>query len=279
MRPPLINIILFLSTLITTVAAGALMADGNLLPEPLKIYRGLPFSLTLLTILGVHELGHYFVSKKRKVECSLPYFIPIPPPFSLLGTFGAFIKMKSTVTDRAVLIEIGLAGPLFGFLVAVLAVVIGLSYSEVRQAGPEVAQSLTFGSSLLFSGLTWLVLGVYTGSQEIIVLHPMAFAGWIGFLVTSLNLLPAGQLDGGHIIYALVGGRFRLMTRVVFVILLGLGYFWPGWFFWAGIILFFGFRHPPLLDEYSPLPWTHKALALIGGLIFLGTFVPVPFSL
>lgn len=278
MRIPWINIFLFLATVVTTVVAGTILENVNPLVEPWKLYRGLPFSLTLLTILSVHELAHYLVSRRGRVQCSLPYFIPIPPPLSLLGTLGAFIKMKSRINDRAILMEIGLAGPLAGFCVAVMAVLIGLTQSQISAASPELAYDPIFGSSLLFSFLTWLVLGVSASSEEIIVLNPMAFAGWIGLFVTTLNLLPAGQLDGGHIIYALLGRRSRLIPRGVFVVLLGLGVLWQGWFFWAAIILILGFRHPTLLDEESPLSPGHKVLAMIAGLILIVTFVPVPIS-
>lgn len=276
MPVPLINIFLFLATVFTTVMAGTLLEGINPFDEPGKIYRGLPFSFTLLTILGIHELAHYIVSRKRGVECSLPYFIPIPPPISLLGTLGAFIRMKSGLRDRTILIEIGLAGPLAGFCVALVAVFIGLSQSQVREASPELVEGLRFGSSLLFSFLTWAVLGVSADSDAVILLNPIAFAGWIGFFITALNLLPAGQLDGGHIIYALMGRKSRFIPKVVFFILLGLGFLWQGWFIWAALVLALGFRHPALWDEHSPLLLRHKVLVIVAGLILVGTFVPIP---
>lgn len=285
-RLPTAPLLFFLATLATTTFCGALHQGIDLLAEPWKFYQGLPFSLTLLAILGTHEFGHYGMARHHGVPVTLPYFVPAP---SLIGTFGAFIRIKSLVPSRRTLFDIGVAGPIAGFVVAVPAIVIGLMLSEVRPATDVVGIGL--GSSLLFNGLVYSLLGVTPAAHDIL-LHPMAFAGWIGFLVTAFNLIPAGQLDGGHIIYALFGRWHRLVTITCILVLLPLGWFWWGWWLWALLIFWFSgpqvawslgwrfaFVHPPLLDEVTPLSRTQKWIALAALVIFLLTFPPVPFTI
>ena len=202
---PRLNIILFIATFFSTTVAGTLMDAQPGIPFLQQLHRGLPFSITLLTILLFHEFGHYFMAKKHRVEASLPYFIPAP---SIIGTFGAVIKMRSPLYSKRSLLDIGAAGPLAGVVVAIPATMIGLYFSEIKPiAGMQGGISL--GSSLLFSFLSRITIGVVPEHYDIF-LHPMAFAGWIGLLVTMLNLIPVGQLDGGHIAYAIFGQKTSL---------------------------------------------------------------------
>ncbi len=252
--------LLLAGTLVTTFLAG-----------------GLLFSFSLILILGTHEFGHYWASRKNNVRATLPFFIPAPPIF-IAGTFGAFIQIKELIPDRRVLMEIGSAGPIAGFVVAVPTLVVGLFLSEVTPG--ETAEGLTFGSSILLALLSKMILGVTPYSEGVnILLHPVAFAGWIGLFVTALNLLPIGQLDGGHVIYSLFKFRHKELSRLFFVLMLPLGYFWQGWWFWAFMIALMGFRPAPLLDD-SVLPdRRHRVMGYISIVIFLLTFIPVPFSM
>src|SRR4030043_309999 len=193
-----------------------------------KDLKGLPFALTLMTILLSHELSHYFTSRKHKVKATLPYFIPAP---TIIGTFGAVIKMKSPIVTRKALVDIGASGPVAGFIISVIVSIIGLSLSKVVAIG-ETKGALGLGDSLLFSFLSDMILNYQPGFQDI-ALHPVAFAGWIGLFVTSLNLIPIGQLDGGHIAYALLGEKHFLLSNILVatMVLLGL-LLWEGWTIW-----------------------------------------------
>ena len=235
------------------------------------------FSFSLLLILGAHEFGHYYASQINRVRATLPFFIPAPPIF-IAGTFGAFIQIKQQIPNRRVLMEIGAAGPIAGFIVAVPTLIVGLSLSRVTST--ESVAGLSFGSSLILEMLSELVLGVSpTTSNMNIELHPIAFAGWIGMLVTALNLLPVGQLDGGHIIFSLFPGKFNLLARLFFFLLLPLGYFWQGWWFWALMIALIGGLKPaPVVDSSLDLAPRQRALGYISVVIFILTFIPVPFS-
>lgn len=251
--------VLLVATLFTTYLAG-----------------GFLFAVSLILILGAHEFGHYWASRKNSVNASLPYFIPAPP-FFIAGTFGAFIRIKDPIPNRRILMEIGASGPIAGFAVAVPALVVGLFLSRVTE--PTGAHGLTFGSSIVLNALSKIILGVSPLSADAnIELHPVAFAGWIGLFVTALNLLPIGQLDGGHIIYSLFRVRYKILARTFFLLLFPLGYFWTGWWFWAFLIALFGFRHPPLIHEYVVLEKKHKIMGYISIFIFLITFTPVPFD-
>ena len=285
-RLPMTHILFFLATLATTTFYGALHHNVNLFEEPWKFYQGFPFSLTLLAILGTHEFGHYWMARYHGVPVTLPYFIPAP---SLIGTFGAFIRIKDTVPNRAALFDIGVAGPIAGFVVAVPAIILGITLSEVRPA--TELSGIGLGSSLLFNGLVQVLLGVTPQAYDVI-LHPVAFAGWIGFLVTAFNLIPAGQLDGGHIVYSLCGRWHRRVTLLCVLALLPMGWYWPGWWAWAFVIFWFSgphvarrqgwrfaFLHPPLRNEAAPLSRTQKWVAAVALLIFVLTFPPVPFTI
>jgi len=269
-----IHIVLFALTFITTLLAGAML--NNVIPweRPDKIYLGLPFSLTLLTILMTHELLHYFMSRRHHVFATLPYFIPAP---SMIGTFGAIIKMKPPIPDRRSLIDIGASGPIGGFVVAVIAVIIGLNYSEVKPV-EQLKGGIFLGDSILFHLLSIAVLNIDPDKSNV-MLHPVAFAGWIGLLVTSLNLLPIGQLDGGHIAYALFGEKHEWISKGTLPVLIILGVvFWPGWIMWAVLMLFIGYRHPPVVYPHIQLDRKRKLLGWASFVIFILTFTPMPFS-
>jgi len=266
------HVILFIATFITTLLAGAMLNGVVPWENPEKIYLGLPFSLTLLLILLTHELSHYFMSRRHNVSATLPYFIPAP---SIIGTFGAIIKMKPPIPDRRSLIDIGASGPIGGFIIAVIASVIGLNMSEVKPTG-ELQQGISFGTSILFDFLSKIILHVEPEKFDVL-LHPVAFAGWIGLLVTSLNLLPIGQLDGGHITYALFGEKHRWISKAMFPVLIILGIsFWSGWILWAVIMIFLGYKHPPVVYPYIELDKKRKIIGWIALAIFILTFTPTP---
>jgi membrane-associated protease RseP (regulator of RpoE activity) len=270
----LLHLVLFILTFFTTVIAGALQAGINIFTYPGKFYEGLPFALTLMSILLAHELSHYIASRKHNIQATLPYFIPAP---TLIGTFGAFIKMKSPVTTRKALLDIGISGPLAGFIISFIVSVMGLSLSKVVPV-QETKEALSLGDSLLFSTLSQLILDYRPGVQDVL-LHPVAFAGWIGFFVTSLNLLPIGQLDGGHVAYALFGERHAYLSKLLIPILFLLGIFlWEGWAFWAIVLLILGLKHPPIYHSEIPLDGKRRFLGWLGFFIFLITFIPEPFK-
>jgi len=266
---------LFLFTLATTTAAGAIQQGVNPISDPPGLLRGLPFSLTLMAILLVHEMSHFLASRAHGVPSSLPFFIPAP---SILGTFGAVIRMKGAIRDRKMLLDIGASGPIGGFLLALPALLIGFAMSRVVPSGGGEG-GLVLGDSLLVALSGHLIFGDLDPSAQVI-LHPVAFAGWIGMFVTSLNLLPVGQLDGGHIVTALFPYRSDLIARVFHLILIILGiFFWEGWLVWAVILIFLGVHHPPVLLPQVPLGQGRKKTGLLAILIFLMTFVPVPFTI
>jgi membrane-associated protease RseP (regulator of RpoE activity) len=271
-RLPVLHIGLFLVTLFCTLVAGTLQQNINPIDNPWLLWKGIPFSFTLLLILGTHEFGHYFMSRKHHINVTLPYFIPAP---SLVGTFGAFIKMKSPIMDRRILLDVGAAGPLAGLCVTVPVLLVGLSLSEIRYETVETGFSL--GSSILFSILSWMVHGSLPDSANII-LHPIAFSGWIGLLVTSLNLLPVGQLDGGHVAYAVIGPRQGIVAKAVLIILVILGTMgWIGWLVWAVILIFMGIHHPPVIYDWIPLDTKRKVVGWLTISVFVITFTPMPF--
>src|SRR6266851_6549493 len=199
---PRTNVVLFLLTVLSTLVAGSgAFFAFNPLVEPRRLLEGIPFSFTLLAILGTHEFGHYFTARAYGASVSLPYFIPAPPPL-LFGTLGAIIRMRSPARDRNSLFDIAAAGPLAGLVVALPALWIGLGWSKVA-ALPE-GGNVVFGDSLLMRFMTWLAFGPLPPGHDVFV-HPVALAGWVGLFVTALNLIPVGQLDGGRIAYALFG--------------------------------------------------------------------------
>ena len=275
-------IILFLLTVFTTLWAGAYQTCNGpvrgplnfLLNSPETLWRGIPFAGALLFILTTHELGHYLLSKIHRVPASLPLFIPGPPHF--IGTFGAIIRMRGPILSRRALFDIGVAGPLAGFVVAVVALIVGLNLSTVVDRTATLG--LHLGEPLLLQFMSWLVIGPISPESDV-VLHPIGFAAWFGLFVTSLNLLPIGQLDGGHVAYALWGRRQRTMAFAFLPILLALGFFgWPGWFLWAFMAGLWGLGHPPVMDPHVPLGRSRTIVGWIAFAVFAVTFAPVPFS-
>jgi len=271
-RIPLVNALLLGATVVSTAAAGAVWEGRDPISHPAVMLRGLPFALTLITILLVHEAGHYLMCVRHGVNASLPYFVPAPPLFPLVGTFGAFIRIRSRFPNRMALFDIGAAGPWAGFVVALIATVVGLSLSTVLPVAPESAVEL--GDSLLTKLLTWLVLDV---DPTRVALHPIALAGWFGLFVTSLNLIPVGQLDGGHVLYAAFG-RTRFVPTLLVAFLFWLGMTgWPGWVLWAFILTALTFiGHPTTNDDPRPLDPARFVSALATLAMFVLTFVPEP---
>lgn len=283
---------LFLATFVSVLLTGALnagpavVAQATSLTEALlavmrspdALLAGLPFAATLLGILLTHEMGHYVVGRLRRAPVSLPYFIPMPPGFSITGTMGAVIVQREPMEDRRTVLEIGIAGPLAGLALAIPLLLYGLSVSPVGPPGP--GGYLQEGNSLLYAGLKWLVFGrMLPGGGVDVQLGPVAMAAWIGLLVTMLNMLPIGQLDGGHVAYALLGRRADYLAYAVIALCLALGLLLPNnytWLVWAGLIMLIGPRHPPPLNDISRLGRGHAALAIFGLVLFALLFMPAP---
>jgi membrane-associated protease RseP (regulator of RpoE activity) len=282
---------------VTTTLMGTLLSVDVLVPEDAGVAQlaaalgaailsdvrhltaGLVFSFTLMTILTAHELGHYVACRYHGVEASLPYFIPAPPPI-LIGTFGAFIRIKSPFTSRRALFDIGVSGPIAGFCFALPASVVGLAFAEPSMARP-VEGSLVFHDPLLFMALGWLF-----GLPEMIEWNPIYFAAWVGMFATGLNLIPVGQLDGGHAVYALWGDRgHRTLSLVFFATVAGLAgvaflqYNSPVWFLYVVLLALLAFRRhpPPLVSEREIGPGRRLVAALVG-IIFLLSFLPFPIT-
>ena len=276
---PRIHWVLFLLTVFTTLLAGAMMEGARIWENPIEIFRGLPFSITLMLILGTHEFGHYYYAQKHKVEATLPYFIPAPPFLFLIGTFGAFIKIKSPIYRKDALLQIGAAGPIAGFVIAVPALIIGLLLSDVVEK-MNIQGALMLGDSILMKVLTWITHPGLLETQDI-MLHPIAFAGWIGLLVTMLNLLPIGQLDGGHVAYAMLGNKQNLVAKVAMLALIPLSFLSLNWLVWGLLILFLmrSTKHPPIQDINAPLSEQNKQIGYICLVIFILCFIPAPFKI
>lgn len=235
---------------------------------------GLSYSLPLLGILLVHEMGHFIACRRHGIEATLPHFLPAP---TLIGTFGAFIKIRSPFSSKKALFDVGLAGPLAGFLAALPVIAVGISWSRLVEKG-MLDGGLTLGEPLLFTLLGRLLLGEVPARLELLV-HPMAFAGWFGLLATAFNLFPIGQLDGGHILYALLGKKKAYcagVTSVIILVILGV-VFWQGWLLWALLATLIGLRHPPIFEE-ERLDAKRKALAFVALLVFIFSFTPAPLS-
>lgn len=268
-------------TALTTTGIGALLFwDGFLSPDAVgrALGAGLLFSFTLLVILGSHEMGHYVACRWYGVRATLPYFIPVPIG---IGTFGAFIKIKSPIPSRRALFDIGIAGPLAGFVFAVPAAVVALYFAKGIPPYPMTGEFPIFHDPPLFRLLIWLF-----HLPRDLELNPILLASWVGLLMTSLNLLPVGQLDGGHVAYAVFGWRgHRFIARAIYVTVLLLAvysYWYEGWLGWAvyAVILTLMLRigHPPVVDESEPLGAARKWVAVIGLIVFLLCFMPFPIT-
>ncbi len=307
---PWINLLLFLLTLASMVFTGALFAyDGPANPGQAELVRGLlgsldqglAFAASLLAILTVHEFGHYLAARHHKTAVTMPYFIPFP--FSAFGTMGAFIRLQEPPRNKRILLDIGIAGPLAGLVVAIPVLLLGLSLSKVSPIEINPGAGFTLeGNSLLYLASKFLVFGqllpapasygdlnpvlywiryFFTGQPLPIGgmdvnIHPVAWAGWAGLLVTALNLIPAGQLDGGHVLYVLLGKRTRLLWPIILWGLIALGFVWSGWWLWAAIIFLLGRVYAEPLDGITTLDPRRRMLAVLGIVVFFLVFTPVP---
>ena len=286
-KPVWINYLLLIATIFTTTLAGSilwvemdlanLMDQANLMDivSPNYLLNGfIFFSIPLMLILGIHEMGHYYISKKHNLDTSLPYFIPLPPPF-ILGTFGAIISTREPIPDRKTLIDVGVAGPLCGFLVAIPVCIIGLF---LMQQNPVILTS-TEGGIIIINPLLLQGLGSFFTIPSNAIMHPTLFAGWVGLFLTAINLLPVGQLDGGHIARALLKENHRYASWAVIIAILGAGWFIPGFIFLAIIILLLiGTKHQPPLNELTPLDTKRKMIGILALVVFVICFAPFPFS-
>ena len=233
------------------------------------------YSMSIMTILLSHEMGHYLMSRRHGVPATLPYFIPFPP--SPFGTFGAVIKMGGVIYNKRSLFDIGVAGPLCGFILAVPAAFIGVHLSTVVRVSKAGAPFRELGDPLLFRILEWYMARNLPPTYEL-VLHPIGYAAWVGLFVTALNLLPVGQLDGGHIIYAVFGRRSAWVYRALIPILLVLSFFYnAGWLVLVVLLLIFGIHHPRPVDEETPLNRGRKVMAVVMLAVFVLSFTPAPF--
>jgi membrane-associated protease RseP (regulator of RpoE activity) len=284
------HVVLFALTLVSTTYVGAFHYVGFRLgfqADPVAVQAavnaGLPFYMgglwfsgTVLTILGCHEMGHYLACRYYGVDASLPYFLPAPLP--LTGTLGAFIRIRQRFPSNVSLFDIGIAGPIAGFLVAVPALFVGLSMSVVERL-PEDFAGLELGEPLLFRAASWLVWGAVQDGQSI-NMHPMAFGSWFGLLATALNLFPIAQLDGGHVAYAVMGRRSTTLTWVMMVLAIGLTFVSTSWIAWTVLLglmlLLTGMHHPPTLDDSTRLDSTRLALAVAGLVMLIVCFTPAP---
>lgn len=311
-----VNLVLFVLTLFSVWITGGFMGinwDLSLLPsEPLAALRlllggGWPFAVSMLAILGAHEFGHYLAGRSHGMHVTLPYFLPLP--LSPFGTIGAFIQMKEPPKNRRILLDVGIAGPLSGLIVTIPVLIIGLSLSTLDTLPiapqPGIAVQLE-GNSILYLLSKYLIFGEllpapadYSGVSPLmywlryyltgqplpfggidVSLHMVAWAGWGGLLVTAVNLIPAGQLDGGHMVYVLIGReRARRLLPFILIILVGMGLLWPGWWLWALLIFFLGRTHAEPLDQITPLDPLRRGLAILGLVVFFLVFIPVPLVL
>ena len=312
---PWLNILLFVVTLVTVLYAGSMHSSESV--ELLKdtemayensngwlmlrvLWTGWPFALSLLGILLAHEMGHYIAARKHGASVTLPYFIPFPSGF--LGTMGAVIQMRGAIRNKRVLLDVALSGPLAGLAVAIPVVVIGLHLSEV---GPVPVSGFQLeGNSIMYLAAKYLVFGellpkpldygqvpavihwivfFFTGNPAPgggtdVFIHPVALAGWAGMLVTGLNLIPVGQLDGGHILYVLFGKSAKVWRPLVIALLVAMGFVWSGWWIWAVLLYAFGQSHPEVLDEITELDDYRRSLAFVALILFFLLIVPVPLS-
>lgn len=276
-----VNLALLIVTFLTMLVAGASNwlgyagLDGESMFSPDILLMGmLTFTLPLMAILAIHELGHFYAARRRKIAASLPFFIPSFPP---LGTFGAFISLRDPIPNKKTLLEVGIAGPLAGLLVALPLSVLGLYLTNLEampvpaNVGSEGVMGVSF--PMIY---TWLELFVPVEGDYL--LHPTAFAAWVGFLVTALNLLPAGQLDGGHVARALLGSRAKYLSWVTAAALIGLGMFYYGWLLFAFLVLILGAKHPPPLNDLTPLDTKRKILGAFAFVVLIVAFVPIPMT-
>lgn len=269
--------LLFWLTVISTMITGAVTsdADGNTI---WSFSRGLMYSASIISILLAHEMGHFIAARRMGVAVSYPFFIPMP--LVIFGTMGAFIQMKGLPQNRRALFTIAAAGPLAGLVFAIPLTFIGLYLSDVQPL-PVGEPYYLEGNNLLYGAMKWFIFGQWLPSNGVdVYLHPIAWAGWGGMLVTMLNLLPAGQLDGGHIVFALFGRRWaRAITFGVIGSLIMLGFVWDGWWIWAFMVTFLATRHVPILNDVTPLTKRQQIVAVLVLLFFVLLFTPTPLTI
>jgi membrane-associated protease RseP (regulator of RpoE activity) len=287
---PVRHIVLFLLTLVTTTLAGighyeAFESNFAASPQvPVDLWQyylsrvpsGLWYAGGILAILGTHEFGHYYACRYYRVDASLPYFLPMP--LFLTGTLGAFIRIRQPIYTKREIFDIGIAGPIAGFIVAVPVLIAGVLLSRVTPLPPGF-EGLELGEPLLFQAVTWFIWGA-TPDGYSLNMHPLGFAAWFGLLATALNLFPIGQLDGGHIAYAVLGPRSLLVTLGTVLCLILLSFTSSSWIVWTvltvAMLLAFGPRHPRTMDEDVPLDPARRWLALVAVIIFVLCFTPAP---
>ena len=297
-----LHVALFVATLFTTTFAGAVLAGGIPYTGILTFFTsghpgypgflrawssGLAFSLSLLAILLCHELGHYTMARRYLLDVSPPYFIPVPLLPSFIGTMGAFIRLRTMVTDRRQLFDVGVAGPIAGFAIALPVLVAGLALSHPVAPPQEgwTGMIVYFGANADLpvgdSLITWTLRHLVLGHARAIWLHPLAFAGWVGMFVTMLNLLPISQLDGGHILYAVLPRWHYRLAQAIWVAITALGFVSWVWLSWGVLVLLLSrgrLGHPPVLDAYRPLPHSRRWLAWVAVALFVITFTPIPWG-
>ena len=308
MSKPSRNLIFFILTLLSVLFTGSVFEST--LPETaafpvllkdalLHLWRGWPFAASLLGILLAHEFGHYLMGRYHKTNVSLPFFLPLPYPLSILGTLGAVIQMKERPKNKRVLFDIGIAGPIAGLVVAIPVLLYGLSLSKLA---PLSGTGMLEGNSIIYLLSKYAIFGKWLpepasygdvpaflywvrylftstpsplGALDVQV-HNVAWAGWAGLLVTSLNLIPVGTLDGGHFIYTALGDKAKDYVRYIFAAMIVLGFFWEGWWLWVLMLYFLGRHHATPLDQITELDPKRKRLAWLALIIFILVFIPVP---
>jgi len=267
---PKLNLLLFVLTFFSTWFVGA-VTEGDVL-------LGLAYSVTIMTILTAHEMGHYVMCRRYRVRATLPFFLPFPIPWlNPFGTLGAVIRMDDRMPSRKALFDIGVAGPLAGLVFTVVALYFGLQWSRLQVVEAIPPGTIFLGESLMFKVISRLALGQIPEGYDV-VLHPVAFAGWAGLFVTALNLLPIGQLDGGHVLYALFGRRSNTVYKfMLLAFALVCAFVYWGWLLLILLLIWLGYRHPPPLDDFTPLDRGGQVLGIMTFLIFLVSFTPAPF--
>lgn len=285
-------VVLFLLTVVTTTLVGVdhyvnfYLGFKPAVELPFSVLqlvvRGLWYSVSILAILGSHEFGHYYACRYYGVDASLPYFLPVPPVV-LTGTLGAFIRIRQQIPTKRALFDIGIAGPLAGFVVLIPVLMIGMYLSQVVQM-PKDFNGTVFelGEPLLFKAATWLTFGSVPDGYTV-SMHPVAFAAWFGMLATTLNLFPVGQTDGGHISYAVLGRHSTLVSLITIACLVALSFVAASWILWTvlmvGLLVVFGPRHPSTSDEHVPLDPARMWVAALGVVVFVICFAPVPLQI
>jgi len=271
------NVVLFLATVASVFFVGGLQSvdlPGGGSAFRIDVGDGARLAAGLLSILFAHEMGHYFAARYHGVDVTLPFFIPFPlPGFSLVGTLGAFIRIRGRIPDRRALFDIGVAGPLAGFLVALPVLWLGIRQATVQPLSTDAG--LFLGEPLLFGWIARVVFGPLPADQTL-VMGRLSLAAWFGLLVTALNLMPIGQLDGGHVTYSLFRERAHRISRVASWICVALVYFGPSWILWAILVRVLGRRHPPTRDDELPVGSARAVVGLLSLLVFVVCFVPDP---